>query len=253
LTVPSQILSPVQNVVTLEGQATSIPFNVGVLSFDGVDDFVTTSPASALGLNGSFTASAWVFPTATDTVIEPVFGTQTAAGNQGLHLGLQNNRPFMGFFGNDLLGNATLQLNQWHQITWVYNQTASTQTIFVNGILDATKSGAASFTGTDPVLIGRAFSGGGIEFFAGSIDGARIFNRALSAAEVLSNMTDGVPLNGTADRELCLVTRRSARSPTFRGHCPELSQPVVQPARSASPPPMMALPWQQYLATDSPS
>ncbi len=61
LTVPSQVLTQGQNLVTLEGQPTSIPFQVGVLNFDGVDDFVTTSSASALGLNGSFTASAWSF------------------------------------------------------------------------------------------------------------------------------------------------------------------------------------------------
>ncbi|MEQ1825946.1 MAG: LamG-like jellyroll fold domain-containing protein, partial [Pirellula sp.] len=199
VTVPSQILSPEQNVVTLEGQTTSIPFQVGVLNFDGVDDFVTTSTVSALGLNTGFTASAWIFPTSTDTVVEPVFGTAIP----GLHLGLQNGRPLMGFFGNDLLSSTTLALNEWHHITWVYafnssTPSASTQSIFINGSLDGAPrtSGAANFVATDSVFIGRTFSGGSAEFFAGSIDGARIFNRALSATEVASNMFDGVPLNG---------------------------------------------------------
>ncbi len=165
LTVPSQVLSPGQNVVTLEGQATSIPFQVGVLNFDGIDDFVTTTSASTLGLNGSFTASAWLFPTATDPIVRPVFGTQTSAGNQGLQLGLQGNRPFMGFFGNDLLGNAILTLNQWVHISWVYNQATSTQTMFVNGVQDSTRTGAASFIGTDPVMIGRTFSGVSTKLF----------------------------------------------------------------------------------------
>ncbi len=101
----------------------------------------------------------------------------------------------MGFFANDLIATTPLNLSTWNHITWVYNQAAATQTIFVNGLQIATRN-AAGFTGTDPLLIGRAFSGLSAEFFAGSIDGARIFNRALSAAEVATNMFDGVPLGG---------------------------------------------------------
>ena len=196
LAIPSQILNPSQNVVTVEGQATSIPFQVGVLNLDGIDSYLEASSATVLGFNGSFTASAWIFPTASDTVIEPVFGTQSAVGSQGLHLGLQNNQPYMGFFGDDLFGSATLALNQWHQLTWVYDQTTSTQSIYVNGVLDSSRTSLSNFTGTDPILIGRAFSGPSAEFFQGSIDGARVFNRALSASEVALNRFDGVPLRG---------------------------------------------------------
>ncbi len=123
VTVPTQILGPGQNVVTLEGQPTTIPFQVGVLNFDGVDDFVTTSPAPALGLNGSFTASAWVFPT------QPIrrrtcFWNATNRRQPRASSGSSKRTDPSWFLWKRFARKRHLALNQWHQITWVYDQTA---------------------------------------------------------------------------------------------------------------------------------
>ncbi len=198
LNVPSQILNPGQNVITVEGQTTSLPFQVGVLNFDGVDDYVEIPNVTPLGFNGNFTASAWIFPTEISGG-EWVFGNGNAGAlNQTLHLGLRDGRMHMGFFGNDLEGTTQLALNQWHHVTWQFN--AGVQTMYLNGDLEATSlGGVVPFAGTDPVLIGRAFSpaGFGSEFFNGAMDGVRVFNRALTPAEIEANMFDGVPRTGS--------------------------------------------------------
>ncbi len=193
LELPNQILNPNQNLVTLEGQTTTIPFRVGVVQLDGVNDSVESPlSVSALGLNGSFTASTWVFPTAASTN-EIIFGgSQVNIANQSLHMGIRFNKIYMGFWDNDLTGISDVPLNQWSHITYRYDAPTQTQSVFLNGAGNGSRTGAAIFQGTHLLSIGRI----GTDYFNGSIDGVRIFNRALSNDEILSNMFDEVPLGG---------------------------------------------------------
>jgi len=71
----------------------------------------------------------------------------------------------------------------------VYNATAQTLDIYVNGILDnGVLSGtvpAAQVNSTQNVNIGRRIGG---YYFQGIIDEVRIYNRAISATEVTTDM-----------------------------------------------------------------
>src|SRR5207249_5834736 len=79
----------------------------------------------------------------------------------------------------------------------VYDATARTLNIYVNGVLD---NGALSGTvpasqynnAAENVTVGRRAGG---FYFAGTIDEVRLYNRALSAAEIQSDMN--TPVGGT--------------------------------------------------------
>ena len=88
-------------------------------------------------------------------------------------------------------------LNVWYYVAGVYNAAARTLDIYVNGVLDN-----GVLTGTIPasqvnapvnVYIGKRTSpyGGGY-CFNGIIDDVRIYNRALSQAEIQADMNTPV-------------------------------------------------------------
>lgn len=159
------------------------------LRLDGIDDRVALRNANQLGLNGDFTVEAWVnineFPSG--QLDHPILGTDQRETNQGLHLTIRNQRPFLGFFGdnNDLQGNTVLQPNTWYHITYRYTASNRQQAIFVNGRLDSTRTTTANFQGTGLVNIGRSSND---RYFNGSIDELRIWNKARTQAEIQSTL-----------------------------------------------------------------
>lgn len=159
------------------------PGRIGTaLNFDGTDDYIVLPAADALGLkNGSFTVAAWVNTGTRSFSEETVVGTDVASTNMGLHLVLRNQKPYMGFYGNDTAGKTTLALNNWYHIVWRYNLSSGEQAIFVNGQLDTASVGHAPFQGTGVVKIGRWASR---YYFDGKIDEVAFYNQALSDAQI---------------------------------------------------------------------
>ena len=84
-------------------------------------------------------------------------------------------------------------LNVWYHVAGVYNASARTLDIYVNGVLNnGTLSGtvpASQINSAVNVNIGRR-SGG--FYFNGMIDDVRIYNRALSQAEIQADMNTPV-------------------------------------------------------------
>src|SRR4029079_495747 len=85
-------------------------------------------------------------------------------------------------------------LNTWYHVAGVYNATAKTLDIYVNGVLDN-----GVLRGTVPssrtvqnvnVNIGRRQAGG--FYFGGMIDDVRIYHQELSQAEIQTLMNTGV-------------------------------------------------------------
>ncbi len=83
-----------------------------------------------------------------------------------------------------LQGTSVLALNTWTFLTGTYDGT--TMRLYVNGTLVASKSKTGTVGKTaDPLHLGGDWDG---EMFAGLIDNVRVYNRALSAAEIGSDM-----------------------------------------------------------------
>ena len=154
--------------------------NGGSIVFDGVDDYVNNSALTITG-NQSFSWGAWIRPTATGT---PVF-----FGNNSTGLGMvsywdsANNKVRVGTWGLDRLTSGTTILpSNWAYTFWTWNGT--TLTSYTNGIADGTATGFSFNISNTYTTIGNAVNS---QYFNGRISQTFIYNRALSATEVLQN------------------------------------------------------------------
>ena len=93
-----------------------------------------------------------------------------------------------GTTNQNVFGTATLAVNTWTHLAATYDR--ATIRLFVNGVQVSTAAQTAAVSTSNAVLtIGANFYG---EYFAGLIDEVRIYNRALSAAEIQTDMSTAV-------------------------------------------------------------
>jgi hypothetical protein len=170
----------------------------GGLTFDGVNDYITVPNSSSLNIAGSgLTLSMWIKPQALaggDSVVLGKFWNATMTSpyyQYGLELtGGTVPNFFIGTTGGPLsasMGSA-LALNQWSYLAVVFD--GSQVKYYVNGVLVTTASLPATITArTNPFGIGA--DANTQQFFKGSLDEVRIYNRALTAQEVQIDMASG--------------------------------------------------------------
>jgi len=93
-----------------------------------------------------------------------------------------------------LAGNAVIQLNSWYNITGVFNGSAQTMVIYVNGTKDNTLSSGvpAAMASTASKLIIGGYNSGSSERFSGLIDEVRIYNAALTASVIRDQYVAGL-------------------------------------------------------------
>ena len=167
----------------------------GALTFNGTSNLVTVADSATLDLTTGLTIEAWVNPTVAPTGWRTIVAKETT-GNVVYYLhasSSSNNRPATGGrFGSAdqvLYGGTRLTANTWVHLAATYDGT--TQRLFVNGAQVATRAQTGSLAvSTGALRIGGNASFG--EYFQGRIDDARIYNRALSAAEITSDMNTPV-------------------------------------------------------------
>lgn len=149
--------------------------------FDGTDDYIdTTKNASDLGIyDAPYTMESVFKITNTISGDNMVFGTNQTNYRQGLHNGVRNGVIYFAHYIADYAAGS-VALNEIVHIAWVYDGT--TAFIYKNGILQGSAS-IASFIGTTNIQIGKSWA----YFQGGEIPIAKIYNRALSAAEVKQN------------------------------------------------------------------
>ena len=174
--------------------------NGNALSFNGSSSYVDLGNPALLQITGSMTWSAWVKAAA-----NPADDGQIVAKSDDASGWQLKTSPDTGphTFGVRVAGatNTLAQrysttvrsLNVWYHVAGVYNASAQTLDIYVNGVLNnGTLSGtipASQINSAVNVNIGRR-SGG--FYFNGVIDDVRIYNRALSQAEIQADMNTPV-------------------------------------------------------------
>ena len=174
----------------------------GALRFDGVNDMVVVPNSDSLGLETGMTLEAWVNPSARTgwhTVMlkegTGTFAYEMYSNNPEI------NRPaayFMDEAGalRAITGTAALPLNTWSHLATTWDGT--TMRLYVNGVQVRSALRAGPMLATDGQLsIGGNLVWGG-EFFAGMMDEVKIYDRALTAAEIQSDM-NGDPLPAPAN------------------------------------------------------
>ena len=150
-------------------------------SFDGVDDRITAPHSSSIYFTNSqpYTTSIW---------FKPISNTQSFMILKNANYGLQwrGITNTLGFY-NGTYHYSTKNnwvLNQWYHITLIDNGTDKVS-LYINGILDKADNQNPSRFGNYSLEMGKWEEPNQI-FFNGSLDDIRIYDRALSDAEVLT-------------------------------------------------------------------
>ncbi len=162
------------------------------LSFDGVNDVVTVADAATLD-SPHVTVSAWVLPTTLSGWRTAVMKEAAAGVVYGLyaHDNAPNPAMTVGMSGVDhsASGAAPLPLNTWSHLAATYD--GATVRLFVNGTQVSTKAISGTLAASaNPLRIGG--NSLWVRYFSGTIDEVRVYNRALSAAEISADMNRAV-------------------------------------------------------------
>ena len=163
--------------------------NGGALSFNGTSNYVQVPDSASLDLTTGMTLEAWLLPSALGTAWRTVlFKTQAGGMVYSLYANQDTTRPIgQVFIGSetDAIGSAALPLNAWSHLAATFDGGALR--IYVNGSLVAT----TVITGSIPASTGVLRMGGNSiwgEWYAGLMDDVRIYNRALTQAQIQTDM-----------------------------------------------------------------
>jgi hypothetical protein len=161
--------------------------------FDGSNDYVNIGNPTTLQLTGAMTVSAWVNYDTTDDNTR-IVSKSGGGGSRSWEINIENTNPdyYRFSIGTDS-GSTTVvaqsstndgpELGKWTHITGVYEPSKYVR-LYKNGVLIAENTNnipSSQWNNSNNVNIGAR--GGGL-LHNGKIDEARVYNRALSPAEV---------------------------------------------------------------------
>ncbi|KKQ07715.1 MAG: hypothetical protein US20_C0032G0002, partial [Candidatus Pacebacteria bacterium GW2011_GWF1_36_5] len=170
-------------------------WGAGALMFDGSNDYVNAGSDSSIDNITSKTFCTWIN-----------LRTQIGSDSAGSHI---INKGDLWFIATDPANSRNIygqnfsttngrwsfplmQTGQWNHLCAVYDRssTSNDPTIYVNGVAQpiteySTPVGSASDDSSNSLSLGSSIPNG--RWLAGSLDGAQLYSRALTASEVLSN------------------------------------------------------------------
>ena len=163
----------------------------GALSFDGTDDYVGLGSLGTF-YQGGFTLQAWV-QKATGKSDVAVVGTWAGSGPMLWvdHLASRYHLTLNGGLSSYLDSGQNPVLGIWQHVAATYD--GSTARYYIDGVQVASRAVGSGAGASDVWRIGAYGSSPG-GFFDGLIDDVRIYDRALSAAEVQSDMNTPVTI-----------------------------------------------------------
>ena len=190
------------NTGTLNGmtQASAVPGKIGqALKFDGSSGYVVTPYSSSLKFGtGNFSVSAWVNGSGNPYKFASVISANRFGVGESWNLAIGDNTnqnlPSFQVWGtgsgsNYADGPSNINDGKWHHLVAVRNGT--TAQIFVDGVAGGINTISSSWNsdgaGANVYIGALGDNPSGVkanDYFNGSIDDVRIYNRALSASEV---------------------------------------------------------------------
>lgn len=169
------------------------------LTFDGVDDYVDTGRTVGALIGASEnTISCWIKPTGVSIAHSNPYGLPAAVAETDGYMGIVRGTVSQsGKGGGDAISvwnwnsddfsvHMTYNVDEWIHVTRVH--TGGVLYGYKNGILAGSISVGDTDDTSGTLTIGRGFTGasGTTEFWIGSIDDVRMYNRALSPSEIWS-------------------------------------------------------------------
>ena len=186
------------NTATLVGGPARVAGKYGnALSFDQINDYLSVPNSSSLNFAGNAaTLSMWINPasvTGDSIVLGKFWSTNFSSPYYQYGLELSGGRPH--FYVGTTTGavgaamDTALAVNQWTHLAVVFDGVSAQ--FYVNGTMVSSKLLIASITARGmPLRLGADAETA--QFYKGLLDNVRIYNRALSGTEVVTDMNSGL-------------------------------------------------------------
>jgi len=168
----------------------------GAIVFDGTDDYVNVANASSLNPSNGISVSVWVKFTSTINNTRQMLVEKHTSPGFGWWFAGQNNKIVWLIVGTsggekyiDLTNNTSIISGIIYNIVGTYDVTGSTLKLYVNGSDDGGTiigGGSGLSSSSNPLIIGKQHNWGNSPSSI-TIFNTLLYNRALSATEVLQN------------------------------------------------------------------
>jgi hypothetical protein len=176
---------------TLTNGPTYSSANGGSIVFDAVNDYVDCGSINFTG-GTSITTEVWVKPNSSQNTYADILDNDHNGGGGGGFVIQQNvnalNQYYFAYWNGssfDITSTITLNSNSFNHLVFVKSGTSTIG--YLNSVNTIQYTGSSNLNASGRILhLGRFVSFAGREF-NGSISNVKVYNRALSAAEVSQN------------------------------------------------------------------
>jgi hypothetical protein len=174
------------------------------LYFNGKKAYVSAATNALPGVNEPKTVAAWIYQNNLTSASQSIVSLGNPAAQSGLEHGVKAYKTGVLDYDNMWLVTANSpRAKQWHHFAYVFD--GSQNRLYIDGNQAGSSTIAPEASPTTVFEIGRWFNGS--EYFKGSIDELRVYNRALSQDEIKAAMAISLA-------EEVAVTQASAASGT---------------------------------------
>jgi PKD repeat protein len=162
----------------------------GALSFNGTSSYLNINDSASLDLTNGMTVEAWVDPTSVSGQEAVLIKEQPGGVVYGVYGSNGSSVPsanitLTGGASQNATSSSGLPLNSWSFLAATYN--GSSLGLYVNGNLVKTTPVSGNIKTSSGALQIGGYSGLG-QYFKGMIDEVRIYNQALTASQIQTDM-----------------------------------------------------------------
>ena len=163
------------------------------LNYDGLSNLVVIGYSPTLDLPVAMTEEAWIYPTASRTSWETILHRETDAYYLHASSPAGPMVPAGGATFNNVeqyvAAPGPIPINTWTHLAVTYD--GAIMRFYVNGVQRVTKSQSGGIeSNSNPLRIGGNVPYG--QYFQGRIDEVRVYSRALTASEIVSDMNSPI-------------------------------------------------------------
>jgi len=156
------------------------------LSFDGVNNSMQVADSTSLRLTSALTIAAWIYPKSAGELAYGRIVSKRDSANYAFSMGGGTSVfVYLDATAYASTGTGRVPYNVWSFVAVTFDKTLPSNQVktYVNGVLKGTGTRTTDIpTSTYPLIIGNRLALD--RCFDGTIDEVRIYNRALTAAEI---------------------------------------------------------------------